>query len=356
MGDTELRKIDELVLNAQITVTPEEVEEAKKQIAIFYKNTNYTGDIAKRVEEVVTKAMIRWTRAPKDFWERCITQIGYRAYSKYQRYLKELEEAKRLGLEHEDWEEIYKPERKKKEFKSNDNQISSLPESLDLAQYSVYGDSLVDFLNGEEKKFWFKRELQYRREFDFNDSSDRILLEEAIYIEVLLRRVRIAKITGENLDKVKGLKEDDLIDNHRKVLDKLGILRVQRIQFDSNIEGNVGEIALLLDEKIDGIKNLKNAKLLKRTLQKINDKYRTLTMEEIEELIEEQSLLREVEKLGELNIIPQAVYAQISNDIEKKTRMLNEVQEISKVSSENSMIKEPKIDNSTEYSSLQDVF
>jgi len=368
MDSTELREIDNLVSNAQITVTPEEIEDAKKQLAVFYKNTNYKGDIAKRVEEVITKSLIRWERAPKNFWDRCIIQVGYKAYTKYIRLMEEKLEAQKTGLDYIEWQKIYRPERfTNDELRDNSgnkikrkrlDSIVVTPESLpdfDLSQYNVYGDSLVDLLDGDEKKFWYKRELQYRREFDFNDSSDRVLLEEVIYIEILLRRLRISKITGEYSDKIKGLKEDDLIENHRKALDKLGILRVQRIQFDSNIEGNVGEISLLLDEKLESIKNLKDAKLYRRTIQKINDKYKALTLDEIEEIIEEQSLLREVEKTGELNIIPQAVYAQVTTDIENKSKIISGVKEIAEISSENSIKKDNKID-SAEYSSLQEVF
>jgi hypothetical protein len=118
----------------------------------------------------------------------------------------------------------------------------------------IFGESLFDYLYDDEKKFWVKRESAYRKEFDFNNSSDRVLIEEVIYLEVLLRRLRLSVIDTTREYNVKGLKEHDLIDAHKKTLEKLGLLRVQLIQFDQNIEGNVSELSLALEEKLNEIR------------------------------------------------------------------------------------------------------
>jgi hypothetical protein len=301
------KEIDNIVSKANVDVTPEDIENIRLWLYQYYKDIGYSGSIAEKTDEVLKKASEGWKRAPKGFYDRLRHVIGRHALYKYEKNKKEknILQVKTEKPAKETVEEV------KEKFK------------LDTAYVrteSVFGESLFDYLRDDEKLFWQKRENEYRKEFDFNESSDKVLLDEALYLEILLRRIRLSNITGDYKDLVKGLKENDIVDNHRRVLEKLGLLRVQRIQYDQNIEGNVGEISLILEEKMAELKNLKEEGLYKKSLNKINDKYRVLLIGEIEDLIEEASLLKEVEKMPQLNPIPQAIYAKISKEITKDVK------------------------------------
>ena len=297
--------LDELISRQSIAPTEGEKERIKQWLFTFYKETNYDGDIPERVNKIIEASIEGWERAPKTFLSRVKVRLGGKAYSSWAKRRDEMNRKK--GLEDEGYSaeqiiEILARERFDKKDKKK--LVRDLNIEVDPENTVVYGSSIFDFLSPEEKMFWRKREFEYRNEFEFNISSDLVLLEEVIYNEVLLRRLRIAKITGDNLDTIKGLSEKDLIDNHRTASDKLGILRVQRIQLDQNIEGNVSEISALLSEKLNKIKELKDKKLFRKTITAISEKYKNLTYEEIRDTLEELSLLKEVENMSPLNPLP----------------------------------------------------
>lgn len=304
--------LDELVSRQSIAPTEGEKARIKEWLFTFYKETGYDGDIPERVNKIIEASLEGWERAPKTFLSRVKVRLGGKAYSSWAKRRDEINKKKSLeneGYSAEQIIEILARERFDKKDKKKlvqDLHIEAEPENT-----VVYGSSIFDFLSPEEKKFWRKREFEYRNEFEFNTSSDLVLLEEVIYNEILIRRLRIAKITGENLDKVKGLSEKDLIDNHRTASDKLGILRVQRIQLDQNIEGNVSEISVLLDEKLNKIKELKDKKLFRKTITAISEKYKNLTYEEIQDTLEELSLLKEVENMAPLNPLPNVLVSAL---------------------------------------------
>jgi hypothetical protein len=289
-------KLDQLISEATVTVDQEEVEKLRNYLVKYFKYKGFEGSITEHIDSVFERALKGWPRAAKDFETRVRTIVGNGNLKAYDRIVNDQKESV-----HE-----------KKEI-----ELVAKKEISDQPLGNVFDISYYDHLDGEEKKYWIKREKDYRKEFDFNESSDRTLLEEVLYNEVLLRRIRINKLTGDYADKVKGLNEKRLMDSIREAMDKLGILRVQRISLDKNIEGNVGELSLLLDEKLDEFKGL-DTRLQKKSIKRMLDKYDKITFEEVEEILEEQNLLRQVEKMSALNPIPQAVYNQVISDIDGK--------------------------------------
>ena len=309
-------KLDELVSKVTVQATPEEVDKIRQWLFTFYKESNFDGDIPEKVDWVIEEATKGWPRASKSFLSRVKQKVGGKAIRRWERMRSELNRANQLKQDGYSQEDIVAELAKERELREGKNNLDiQFDLDEDIENTVVYGDTLFDYLSREEKKFWKKRDKEYREEFDFNNSSDAILLEEVIYNEILLRRLRVAKITGEGLDNTKGLHEKDLIENIRTSSEKLGILRDQRIKLNQNIEGNVSEIALMLDEKLKKISDLKDKALLKRTIKVIKLEYEALTLRELEETAEELALLKEVEKMGEINPVPKVVAASMEESL-----------------------------------------
>jgi len=315
-----LRELDELIGSSSLMITQEEIDEARRWLLSFYSDINYEGNIPDKVEEVINKSIKGWERAPKSFFKRVKKIVGHHAIYKLKQQKKD--QLKKGKFTNESLDGALKG------FENETNDENQEEISQDISDENVveksdvvFGESIFDYLYDDEKKFWIKREAAYRKEFDFNNSSDRVLLEEVIYIEILLRRLRLSVIDQTREYNVKGLREQDLMDSHKKALEKLGILRVQRIQFDQNIEGNVSELTLLLDEKLNEIKQLKDNKLYKKSIDRIKDKFNILTITELVDLAEEAALLKEVERMTPINIVPQAVYNSILTALEDKTEL-----------------------------------
>lgn len=108
---------------------------------------------------------------------------------------------------------------------------------------------LYEHLTEEEKKWWDYRIDEYYKEFSFNESSDRPLLTQLMFEELLQRRLFLkrlksnaASLNKEMTDSLKRISELQV---------KLGITREQRAGILDNIDGNVADIAVHLDKKLE---------------------------------------------------------------------------------------------------------
>lgn len=314
------RKIDELVRSVEISIDQQKLNETRAWLIQFYKDYLYEGDIEERVDNILVRAMKGWRNASEDFDVRIKALIGHRTLAVAESRKLQVEELRRQGMEDEEIRAYFRNPTRNKKFKKLRKEEQKIRENLmDAEQRSIMSkNDILPYLNTDEQEFWRQREIDYRKEFDFNDSSDKVLLDEVIYNEVLLRRIKIVNLTGNNKESIKGLREPDLLQNHQRLLEKLGVLRVQRIELNQDVEGNVSELTLLLENKLKEIGKIEDKKTLRKALDKINFDYKYLTFEELAELLEEAVLLREVEKMGDLNPIPQAVFAQVESELEKK--------------------------------------
>ncbi len=311
-----LNKITELIEETARELKPvydvNDVKQIKDWVINFYKVIGYKKDILEKADKVMEKALNGWTNAPDSLLSRAKACIGFNTIRAYEKRVEFVNQKREEG--YTDYEIAGELTRLKKRKKTVVNLERVNTEDV------VFGDSLIDYLPEDEKIYWKQREKQYRDEFDFNQSSDRILLEEVLYTEVLLRRIRLSRLTGEEREDIRGLNEITLLDNHKKILEKLGVLRIQRIQEESNIEGNVSELSRVLEERLNEIGSLSNREAMYKTLKKIASKYTVITKEELEELAEEAMLIKEVEKLGHINPIPQAIYEQITMEMNRKAK------------------------------------
>lgn len=116
---------------------------------------------------------------------------------------------------------------------------------------------VLDFKNnllGNEREFFDFRIKQYFDDFEFNESSDKPLVERLVIEEIIYRRLMIIQ-----LEKTTGKKAGDtgvgdaLSSSHKRMSElqkQLGISRMQRADEMNRGVNSVAEMAMNLDEKL----------------------------------------------------------------------------------------------------------
>ena len=303
----EYRKMEDLIDKAVIDVSQEEIGAIRDWLYNYYHEIGYKENIQDKVNEILEAASKGWEHAPRSFFVRVKTKIGQFQISRFEKMKEEVHKLRNEGYEDEEIAQIIKRRKTKKDVPS-----------LNIEK-PVFGSSFFDYLHDDEKLYWIQREKDYRREFDFNESSDKILLEQLLFTETMLFRIRKTLLTGEGKEEIKNLKESSLLEEHKKISEKLGLLRIQRIQNDINIEGNVGEITLALEEKLLQAREISDKKTRVKVIERLRKIYNNAVLkEEIEETIEEMALLKEAEMMGDINIVPQAVYESVIAKLENR--------------------------------------
>ena len=303
----EYRKMEDLIDKAVIDVSQEEIGAIRDWLYNYYHEIGYKENIQDKVNEILEAASKGWEHAPRSFFVRVKTKIGQFQISRFEKMKEEAHKLRNEGYEDEEIAQIIKRRKTKKDVPS-----------LNIEK-PVFGSSFFDYLHDDEKLYWIQREKDYRREFDFNESSDKILLEQLLFNETMLFRIRKTLLTGEGKEEIKNLKESSLLEEHKKISEKLGLLRIQRIQNDINIEGNVGEITLALEEKLLQAREISDKKTRVKVIERLRKIYNNAVLkEEIEETIEEMALLKEAEMMGDINIVPQAVYESVIAKLENR--------------------------------------
>lgn len=121
--------------------------------------------------------------------------------------------------------------------------------------------SMMDFksiLSDDEKEFYTQRLKQYFDDFEFNDSSDKPLVERLIIEEVVYRRLMILQLRQTSGKKIRELDANadiatQLSDSHKRMSElqkQLGISRMQRADEINKGANSVAEMAMMLDEKL----------------------------------------------------------------------------------------------------------
>ena len=303
----EYRKMEDLIDKAVIDVSQEEIGAIRDWLYNYYHEIGYKENIQDKVNEILEAASKGWEHAPRSFFVRVKTKIGRFQLSRFEKMKEEVHKLRNEGYEDEEIAQIIKRRKTKKDVPS-----------LNIEK-PVFGSSFFDYLHDDEKLYWIQREKDYRREFDFNESSDKILLEQLLFNETMLFRIRKTLLTGEGKEEIKNLKESSLLEEHKKISEKLGLLRIQRIQNDINIEGNVGEITLALEEKLLQAREISDKKTRVKVIERLRKIYNNAVLkEEIEEAIEEMARLKEAQIMGDINVVPQAVYESVIAKLENR--------------------------------------
>lgn len=129
-------------------------------------------------------------------------------------------------------------------------QVPEVPVGKEKESSSVGSNFIYQHLNPSEKEWWDSRYRDYTMDFDFNDSADKPLITQLLFEELMQRRLFLKQLKGS------GDYGKELTESLKRVTElqlKLGITREQRLGILDNIDGNLAEISMYLDKKLDSM-------------------------------------------------------------------------------------------------------
>ena len=141
-----------------------------------------------------------------------------------------------------------------------------------------------------EQEFFEYRKKYYLSEFEFNVSSDLMLLETILADEVILRRITNKKLANESIED----KEiDDIQKRYRENLKVLGVSRSQRLLDGTNQKGNISQLSESLDDKLEEVKNLSDEKKRKKVVKRLLTSSTLVSVKDVMNAIEEIEYMRQ---------------------------------------------------------------
>lgn len=217
--------------NAVAKVIPADLTEEQKNkwteiLTDYYKNLGKLteDEIKDKISQVLTDCVTGWPNAPNTLESRISLKTGYKS-----KLLSNLSARKTFV--------------KKKE------EEAKLVETLQTGSKKF--SNLDEALTDEEKKWWGQRLNEYRGEFEFNVSSDMVLLNQLLVEELLQRRIFFQQLKR---NEALGLEASRVLtESNKRIQDlqtKLGITRDQRVGILNQIDGNVANISVKLEEKL----------------------------------------------------------------------------------------------------------
>jgi len=254
--------------------TDKEIRKSEKFLRNWYEEVKFgtTAEIGLKIEQVINKSKWGWPNAPGIFSRRIEILLGVASKA----YVKE----KRRELKQQQEEE-------------KNRKIHS----------SYLGDHLQ--LNPEEYQYMKERFKFYIKDFDFNKSSDQVLLNQIIVQELLLRRLEVKRLTKSvEVEQDNEIIVKELGEQYRKNLSDLGVSRKQRVELDQAIDGNVAQLSSMVEQKIDNIKNLTDIKKRNTLLiTELTQQFEGVSKQELIEFCEELKFKRKHDMFPQKNII-----------------------------------------------------
>lgn len=272
-----------------------------------------SNDVIKAATKIVKKAIEGYKRAPVRNTPEETFMCRIRVMSRYDKMS-------------EIWEDIEPPRSKTHRYTNFDiNRYVERDVADDTEKEAKPTIVYLTVRDEEENAFFEYRKKYYLTEFEFNESSDQMLLETIVADEVLLRRY-----INKKLDK-KGIDEkllDDIQKRYRDNLKVLGVSRSQRIADNTNQKGNVAQLATTLDEKLEEVKKLADANKREKIVKKLLVEHSLVSIKDIFNLIEELEFTRQrtlrpdmenIEPIATINQLPALEEIDaILNDASKK--------------------------------------
>lgn len=272
-----------------------------------------SNDVIKAATKIVKRAIEGYKRAPVRETPEATFMCRIRVMSRYDKMA-------------EIWEDVKPPRSKTHKYTAFDvnryveREIPEDDEKKTNAK-TVY----LTITDEEESNFFDHRKKYYTSEFEFNESSDQILLEAIIADEVLLRRYINKKLSKKAIDEHL---LDDIQKRYRDNLKVLGVSRSQRISDNTNQKGNIAQLSASLDEKLEEVKKLTDVTKREKIVKKLLANYALINIEDVFNLIEELEFMRQrtlrpdmenVEPIATMNQLPALEEIDaILNDVAKK--------------------------------------
>jgi hypothetical protein len=228
------KKIDkpkrEFVSPTVLSPKEHEINQVKSGLTEFYKNNLHflkNGiSIEDQINNIIEECKNGWVCCPKTFIKRVEWKTKWNS------------SALRTRLDYQDSYYNAKQIQLQKDLKKTE----------DSGLYpGVSAISLRKKLNPEERKFWQEREAYYRKEFEFNDSSDWSLLMQVLLEELTQKRL-VERRLADPYDDI----EFPLSESYKRLLNAqraLGITRDQRENAANETEGNIAQLSVIFEEK-----------------------------------------------------------------------------------------------------------
>lgn len=253
--------------------TEKEIRKSEKFLRGWYEEIKFgtTAEIGLKIEQVINKSKWGWPSAPPLFMRRIDILLGVHS----QAYVKE----------------------KRRDIRQHQE------EERNRKIHSTYmGDHLQ--LNPEEYAYMKMRFKHYTKDFDFNESSDQVLLNQIIVQELLLRRLEVKRLSKSvEVESENEIIVKELGEQYRKNLNDLGVSRKQRVELDQAIDGNVAQLSSAVEQKIDNIKNLTDIKKRNTLITELTQQFKGVSKQELIEYCEEIQFKRKHDMFPQKNII-----------------------------------------------------
>jgi hypothetical protein len=212
-----------------IEMTAPEKEIWYPLLVVFYRKKGVGEEkLDEQIQKVFLQAQVGWDRAPRDLDTRIKVKTGFQWKS----------------------HENLKP---KLAIHNIDKVVDVLEEKSD----DNYEIGIDQTLSRPEKEWFNGRKATYVKDFDFNESSDRLLLDQLLIEELIQRRLSIKQLKYSDRDFNRAL--TDNLKRITELQERLGITRQQRSGILDNIDGNVAQLALSLDKKLENMPEVMKA-------------------------------------------------------------------------------------------------
>jgi hypothetical protein len=215
-------------------ITPIKVGEKEKKLwketlLSYYKERGdiQESDISGLIEQKIKESEAGWEGAPRSFRDRLMRKTGYGMQAALM--------GKARGAK----------------AKKVTKEVPSKPK-IDLQFYDF--DRVLKL---KEKKWWVSRQQAYAEDFEFNNSSDYVLLQQLLIEELVQRRLAIKQIENPDETSYSRLISESLKRLHN-LQTKLGITREQRADELDAMDGNVAVLSVMLDEKLKEIDKIQD--------------------------------------------------------------------------------------------------
>lgn len=264
-------------------VSEKELNEIREDLIKFYELNKYDGDIEKKVNDIIDQCLYGWYRSPKSFEDRIRAKIGRNSVL----------------------------------FRNNidENRISPDYDGSDSKSKTSYiTDQINSKLTFTERKFLQDREKEYRQDYEFNNSSDLILLNEILVDELVLNRLQKERILSNDHSRLE-TRIEKVQKRITDKMDKLGILRSQRADRDFGADGNISQLSTLVEEKINQISKLKDARERKKKMNDLKNKFGGIDEEQFEMLYKEIVLQYKHDIEPPINEISEAEMEKLLKDL-----------------------------------------
>jgi len=118
---------------------------------------------------------------------------------------------------------------------------------LKLSETPESGGHVKKLLTRDEQKYYDMRRAKYLADFELNDSSDEILLEQVLWLEIMIYRLMEEKSKKKNADVEKQIEK--LNSTLRATLANLGMLREQRLKQHEEVTQTIADLVVQFDKE-----------------------------------------------------------------------------------------------------------